>query len=97
MRDHEPLTPEAIDRLTTNTEPWLSCDDCFERVDAAIDAILGSDAPLPEDFRVHLLACAVCREEADALAALAADGTGLSAAQAVARLEAAVLEADARQ
>ena len=97
MKDHEPLTPEAIDRLTANTEPWLSCDDCFERVDAAIDAILRSDTPLPEDFRVHLLACTVCHEEADALAALAADGTGLSAAEAVARLDAAVLKTDARQ
>lgn len=73
MTDHAPLTPEAIERLTVETEPWLSCDDCFEHLDAVIDDLVRSGIPLPEPFRVHLTACAACDEEARSLAALVAE------------------------
>lgn len=84
------LSSEAIDRLTANTEPWLSCDDCFDDVDAAIEALLGSAVPLAEEFRAHLRGCAACHEEAQSLAALVAEQYNLPAVEAVARLDAAV-------
>lgn len=90
MTDARTLGSEAIDRLTAYTDPWLSCDDCFEQVDAAIDALLDATAPLTEPFRVHLLSCAVCHEEASSLAALTAADHGLSEVEAAARLDAAV-------
>ena len=77
MTKLEPLSADAIDRLTANTEPWLSCDDCFDVVDVAIDAMVVSSTPLTEEFRVHLLRCAVCREEACSLAEDVADDNGL--------------------
>lgn len=87
MTGHLPLTPEAIARLTADTEPWLSCDDCFEQVDAAVEAFLDSGVPLSEPLRVHLLGCAACCEEAQSLAALIAGESDLTASDAVARLD----------
>lgn len=91
MTNHEPLSPEAIDRLTANTEPWLSCDDCFELVDIVIDAMVISSTPFSEEFRVHLLRCAVCREEACSLAEIVAADHGLSPADTVARIDFALV------
>ena len=81
MNDQERPSPEAIHRLTANTEPWLSCDDCFERLDVVIDGLVRSNNPLPEAFRVHLMACPACDEEARSLAALVGDGDALTLAE----------------
>ena len=90
MTERTPFSPEAIARLTADTEPWLSCDDCFEQVDAAVEGVLGSTDPLAEPLRVHLNGCGACLEEARSLAALIADEHGLTATEAVARLESAL-------
>ena len=90
MTAYLPFGDEAIARLTANTEPWLSCDDCFEQVDSAVEHVLGSVAPLTEPFRVHLRGCAACLEEAQSLAALIAEQYDLTAPEAVARLEGAL-------
>lgn len=82
--------PESINRLTADTEPWLSCDDCFEQVEVAIESTLACTDPLPEPFRVHLKCCMVCHEEALSLAALIAPDVGLSAGVAVERVETAI-------
>jgi len=95
MRNLGPLSPDAIDRLTADTEPWLSCDDCFEHVDVVIDALVVSSASLSEKFRVHLLSCPACHDEARSLAAIVAAEHGLSPAAAVARLDSAVAGLDA--
>lgn len=55
MTDSPRLTPQVIDRLTAFSDPWLSCDDCFEQVDVVTDALLHAGTPLPEPFRVHLI------------------------------------------
>lgn len=77
------LTQEVIDRLVANTEPWLSCDDCFEQADLAIEALLDSRTQFSDPFRVHLLACGVCHEEAESLAALVAEDHEMSGSQAI--------------
>ncbi|GGI45842.1 hypothetical protein BCL57_001534 [Agromyces flavus] len=87
MTEPTSLTPDAIERLTADTEPWLSCDDCFEQVDAAVEGLLGSSAPLAEPLRVHLNGCGACLEEARSLAALIADEQELTPTDAVARLD----------
>ena len=94
MTSSASLSPAAIARLTANTEPWLSCDDCFDHVDTAVEGLLGSAVPLTPDFRAHLHGCAACREEAQSLVALVADQYGMPAAEGLARLDAAVATAD---
>ncbi len=90
MTDSVELTPDVISRLTADSEPWLSCDDCFEQVDVSVDTLLESAIPLTEAFRTHLLCCPACHEEARSLAALVASEHSLSAAEALDRLDAAV-------
>lgn len=86
----ERLTPEVIDRLTALSDPWLSCDDCFDQIDGAIDAVLGDGTPLDEPLRVHLLSCGVCHEEALSLAELVASDHDLAEVQATDRLNGAI-------
>jgi hypothetical protein len=84
MTGQLPLTPEAVRRLTAMTDPWLSCDDCFDEIDTVVEGILTTQRDsLSEAFRVHLLSCSVCCEEAEALATLIAADHGLDPATAV--------------
>lgn len=93
MTNLRPLSPEEIDRLTANTEPWLSCDDCFDLVDVVIEAIVVSSTLFSERFRVHLLRCPACLEEACSLAEIVATDHGIPAREALARIDSALLEA----
>lgn len=84
------LDPQAIERLTSVSDPWLSCDGCFAMIDTAVDALLGDDGRLSEPLRVHLLSCAVCHEEAECLAEMVAADHGLTEAEALQRLHDAI-------
>jgi hypothetical protein len=90
MTTVRPLTQDDVRRLTVITEPWLSCEDCFDGVDVFVEEVLSGSTPVSEDFRVHLLGCSVCREEAMSLATLAGPGLAIEAAAAGALLDAAV-------
>ncbi len=90
MTTVRPLTQDDVRRLTVITEPWLSCEDCFDRVDVFVEEVLSGSTPVSEDFRVHLLGCSVCREEATSLATLVGPGLAIEAAVAKALLDAAV-------
>ena len=84
---HMPLSPQAARRLTLDTEPYLSCDDCFDLVDRYVEALLsdrGHDTPA---MRTHLAGCAACAEEARSLVGLVAEQDGLDPAVALTRLE----------
>jgi hypothetical protein len=85
-----PFGPVHVERLTTDTDPWLSCDDCFDQLDVMVEASLRGSSRLPEPFRVHLLACAVCGEEARSLTALLAPELAMSEEEGVDRLERAI-------
>lgn len=91
---HARLSAEAIARLTANTEPWLSYEECFQQLDAVIESLLGAGTALPKSVRVHLRACPACHDEAACLAALVAGDLGLSADAAVLRLHDAVTAGD---
>jgi hypothetical protein len=90
MTELTPLTPEQIDRITGQSDPYLSCDDCFEQTDTAVEEALRPHGWLSESFRIHVLSCPACHDDATSLAELIADDFDLSPAQAVARLEAAL-------
>jgi len=80
------LTTDAIHQLTLTTEPWLSCDDCFDDLDRVVEEVLARAGAMREAFRVHLMGCSVCREEAVSLATLIASDHDLDPSGAVALL-----------
>ena len=81
------LTDRTVHLLTLDTEPWLSCEDCFALADRYAEALVEDPgtAQLPE-MLVHLRACAACAEEAESLLLLVARQDGRDPGPAVARL-----------
>jgi hypothetical protein len=81
------LTAEAAQLLTLSTEPWLSCEDCFELMDVYVELLLADPdtGDLPA-MLAHLRGCAACAEEAQSLLALVSRQNGLDPARASARL-----------
>lgn len=85
-RRQSPLGPEVVARLTLDTEPWLSCDDCFDHLDEFVElALAGEGARMPA-MAVHLRGCPACAEEAETVFVLAAEDSGIDPAVAVGRL-----------
>jgi len=84
---HMPLSPQAARRLTLDTEPYLSCDDCFDLVDRYVEALLSDREHDTPAMRTHLAGCAACAEEARSLVGLVAEQDGLDPAVALRRLE----------
>lgn len=66
------LTSEALDDLLRETDPYLSCDACFEQLDTYVERLFTN--PCHEDLamQVHLAACGACAEEAATLMELLA-------------------------
>ena len=84
---HPALSAQATRRLTLDTEPYLSCDECFDQVDGYVEALLADpDHDLPA-MRTHLAGCTACAEEARSLIMLVAEQDGLDPASAGRRLE----------
>jgi hypothetical protein len=68
MRDDERL----IGRLLGPAEQEVTCDTCFEQLDAYVDLELGgrdADAELP-GMRAHFEGCPACSEDHESLVAL---------------------------
>ncbi len=59
-------------RLLGPDEPEVTCEECFERLDAYVDreAAHGDAAERFPGLRAHLEACPACREDHDSLLAL---------------------------
>ena len=70
------LGPEVIADLVVDTDPWLSCDDCFRQVDGYVEQLLAGRADAMPAMRAHLRGCPACAEEAATLLVLAADESG---------------------
>jgi hypothetical protein len=87
MTSRSQLTPDAVRRLTTVTDPWLSCDDCFDQLDVVVEDVLTRGLPMSRPFAVHLTGCSVCSEEARSLASLVAPEHGLDPADALRVIE----------
>jgi len=63
-----PRSPEqAIARLIADTSPYLSCDECFERLDEYVESRLLDPEHTDATMQIHLRGCSQCHEEADAL------------------------------
>ena len=68
------LPPEAIAALLVDTDPYLSCNDCFARLDQYVER--RTQDPCYDDvvMRAHLAGCGACQEEAETLLELLALG-----------------------
>jgi hypothetical protein len=68
------VTREVLHSLTLDTEPWLSCDDCFDLMDEYVERTAADPGYVDQLMVTHLAACAACAEEADSLMALVRPG-----------------------
>lgn len=82
-----PISATAARNLTLDSEPWFSCDDCFDTVDVALEQLLDHAVPFTGPFRTHLLACVACRREARSLLGLLVLDRALKAMQTLTRFE----------
>jgi hypothetical protein len=83
------VTPEAARLLAMSTEPWLSCEECFELMDIYVERLLADpETPDMPALLVHLRGCSACAEEAESLLELVARQGGRDPAAASARLRA---------
>jgi hypothetical protein len=69
-RERAVLSVDLVGRLTLDTEPWLSCDDCFDLMDEYVEAVVADPSHVDMAMHVHLDGCSACREEAESLLAL---------------------------
>ena len=61
------LSAETINSLLADTSPYLSCDDCFERIDEYVERTLADPEARDVAMEAHLAGCGACAEEAEAL------------------------------
>jgi hypothetical protein len=64
------LTATHLASLTRDTRPWLSCEECFERLDAYAERRAADPAHADPVMDTHLAGCSACAEEAESLVAL---------------------------
>ena len=64
------LPATAVAALLVDTTPWLSCDECFERIDVHVESVLADPGHRDAAMDRHLIGCVACREEAGSLVAL---------------------------
>lgn len=79
-RSHPMLTKRQAEALVVDTEPWLSCEDCFHLMDRYVEGERqggSSDRAMMTAMQHHLRACTACAEEAESLRELleSDDGT----------------------
>ena len=75
------VTRDVLSRLTLDTQPWLSCDECFDRMDEYVERLLHEPGYTDPAMATHLTACSACAEEADSLRARLDPGRGAGLCQ----------------
>jgi hypothetical protein len=76
MNPRTPPTGDVVASLLANSDPYLSCDECFARLDQYVEQLLRDPRHRDEAMRTHLLACAACADEADSLWELVSSESG---------------------
>ncbi len=69
-----PLSVDALHELIRDTKPYLSCDECFEKIDSYVERLSADPDHQDVALEVHLAACGACAEEVATLVELLADG-----------------------
>lgn len=88
MNTKDSVTAALLKQLSDKLEPWMSCDESFDRSDHILGDFLDREEPLPTAFAAHLAGCGACRDEFETLVELVAADWGVDAAAARARLDA---------
>lgn len=73
---HHGLTVETIGSLLADTDPYLSCDDCFARIDEYVEQTLADPHYEDAAMTAHLAGCGACAEEAATLRELLTNADG---------------------
>ena len=68
-----PLTADTVVRLLLDTDPYLSCDDCFAQLDQYVERWVREPGHEEPRMRTHLEGCGACAEEAETLLSLLLD------------------------
>ena len=58
------LSAETVTSLLADTTPYLSCDDCFARIDVYVEQTLADPDYEDAAMKAHLAGCGACAEEA---------------------------------
>jgi len=61
------LSAEKINSLLADTSPYLSCDDCFARIDEYVERSIADPGHEDPAMKAHLAGCGACAEEAETL------------------------------
>lgn len=61
------LSQKAVASLLADTSPYLSCDECFARIDEYVERLVADPAYNDLLMRTHLAGCGACAEEAETL------------------------------
>lgn len=61
------LTEQAVADLLIDTAPYLSCDECFTRLDEFVEQHVRDPKHQDRAMTTHLAGCGACAEEAAAL------------------------------
>ena len=67
------LTDDTVVRLLLDTDPYLSCDDCFAQLDQYVERRVREPGFEEPRMRTHLKGCGACAEEAETLLSLLLD------------------------
>ena len=70
------LTAETIASLLADTSPYLSCDDCFARIDQYVERRVADPHYEDPAMESHLAGCGACAEEAATLHELLSRDSG---------------------
>ena len=65
-----PLTDDTVVRLLLDTDPYLSCDDCFAQLDQYVERRVREPGYEEPRMRTHLGGCGACAEESETLLSL---------------------------
>lgn len=66
------LTDEQARSFAVDPGPWMSCDECFDRLDEYIECSATATHEWLPAMSSHLTGCQVCREEMESLLLLLA-------------------------
>ena len=61
------VTRRVLHSLALDTEPWLSCDDCFDKMDEFVERRIVDPGYVDPVIATHLAACPACAEETESL------------------------------
>ncbi len=70
------LSADKIASLLADTSPYLSCDECFARIDEYVERRLADPHYEDPAMKAHLAGCGACAEEAETLRELLGQDAG---------------------